>query len=119
MKPRLLVSFFVFTLFLIFGLQTSFAQENEDEDDGLDIPSSLSKENVLETLLGYARIGDQNFIGFRFKPELHLGKLGVGLDIPMQFNMSDWSLRTDEFKSGVGALRLIRFVSWGLKKRDP
>jgi len=96
----------------------AFSQD-EGEDGGFDFGNKIDQTNALGMLMGYSNIADQSFFGLRVQPELHLGKFGMGLDIPLQVNLSTGKLRTDEFKDGVGVLRMIRYVSWGVKKRDP
>lgn len=75
--------------------------------------------SMFNSSFGFTQIGDQQYVGMRLQPELAIGKLGVGLDIPLLFNLEDGSLRTEEFERGVGALRLIRYLRYGVKKRDP
>ncbi len=80
---------------------------------------TLNQESGLSALLGYSKIGDQNFVGMRIRPDISLGKFGFGLNIPIMFNIDDGKFRTDEFKDGVGWARIIDYVRWGVKKRDP
>ncbi len=109
---------FLLAMSLYLGSFASFAQE-EGGDDGFDTMNSFDQQNAISGLFGYNRIGEENFIGARFRPDIGIGKFGIGLDIPLFFNLSDGSLRTDEFKDGVGWLRIIRYLRWGIKKRDP
>lgn len=67
--------------------------------------------------IGYARIGEENFVGLRLQPELAFGKLGFGIDLPLMFNLEDGSLRTEEYRNGW--FRLFRYVRYGIKERDP
>jgi len=69
--------------------------------------------------VGYTRIGDQNFISLRLQPELAFGKFGIGLDIPLLYNTDKGTFRTEEYKGGVGALRIFRYVRYGDKHKDP
>lgn len=103
---------------LFFNLQT-FAQEDEVDNGFDDMPDLSQATSQFDAGFGYSRIGDQNYLGFRIQPELAFGKFGLGLDVPLMFNLSDGSIRTDEFKDGVGFLRMIRYARWGVKKRDP
>ncbi|MDW7693542.1 hypothetical protein R9C00_02210 [Flammeovirgaceae bacterium SG7u.111] len=91
----------------------------EGEDMGEYALSSLDSMNVFRTNFGITQVGDQKFFGLRLQPEIALGKLGFGLDIPVQFNMEDGSFRTDEFKDGTGVLRMVRYARYGVKRRDP
>ncbi|MDF1546291.1 MAG: hypothetical protein P1P88_00625 [Bacteroidales bacterium] len=111
---------FVF-VFLLAAPFLSIAQE-EETDGGFgdfDVSNPMEQQSSLGALLGFTDIGGQQFIGMRIQPEFALGKLGFGLDIPLLFSINDGSFRTEEFNDGVGWLRMIRYVRWGVKKRDP
>ena len=105
------------------------AQEEEEIGEGTDISGGfenfdfsgggLDKESALGAFFGYSKIGDESFVGMRIQPDLNFGKFGIGLNIPIMFSTSDWSLRTDEFKDGIGWLRIIDYVRYGVKKKDP
>jgi len=117
MKTKLTLTFFL-ALFLSFSLIAQNTGESGDENSDFEIPDIEHLTEGIGGNFNFSNIGDQNFIGFRFKPELSLGKLGFGLDVPLLFNLNTKQLRLDEFQDGVGALRMIRFVRWGVKKRD-
>ncbi len=78
-----------------------------------------SGNSQMTTPLGVAFIGDEKYISLRLQPELAFGKFGIGLDIPLMFDASDGSFRTDEFKDGVGPLRVVRYARYGVKHKDP
>ncbi|MEM1136369.1 MAG: hypothetical protein AAGI07_11070 [Bacteroidota bacterium] len=78
-----------------------------------------SLQNFFSGNIGFTQIGDQQYVGMRLQPELGFGKIGLGLDIPLLFNIEDGSMRTEEFERGIGALRLVRYFRYGIKKRDP
>lgn len=88
------------------------------EGGEFDMGGMMKKTNSLGAYFGYTNIGGENVVGFRLQPDLQIGKLGVGLDIPVQFSITNKKFRTEEFKDGVGLLRMIRFLSWGTKKQD-
>ncbi|MGY6649224.1 hypothetical protein [Wenyingzhuangia sp. IMCC45574] len=91
--------------------QVGFAQK--------DFESSFEEENVLSGNVGVTNIGEQTFVGLRLQPEFTFGKFGLGLDVPLLFNIEDGELRTEEFKNGVGVLRMVRYLRYGRKKTDP
>lgn len=91
--------------------QSSFAQD--------DYESAFDDENSLSANLGFTTIGDQTFVGMRVQPEFSFGKFGLGLDVPLLFNINNGEMRTEEFNNGVGILRLVRYLSYGKKKQDP
>ncbi len=81
--------------------------------------SSYDNQSSINTNFGFTKINDVSYVGFRFKPELSIGKLGFGLDVPVWFDTEDFNVRTEEFKDGIGFLRIINYVRWGKKKKDP
>lgn len=93
---------------LFYGFDNSF--------ENLSAPDSIS---IFSGAFAFARIGGDNYAGVRFQPELSLGKVGVGFDVPVYFNLETGDFYSDEFKNGTGVLRLISYVRYGRKKRDP
>jgi len=120
MKTKLL-----FTYLIFFLLSFSLAAQDEDNtsnantDSNFEIPDIQHLNEGIGGNFNFTNIGDQYLIGFRFAPELSFGKLGFGLDIPLMYNLTTKELRLDEYQDGVVALRMIRFVRWCVKKRDP
>lgn len=72
----------------------------------------------LNLNLGVVNIDGQYHVGIRFQPELAIGKFGMGLNIPLLYNLEENKIRTEEFKDGVAWLRLIDYLRWGKKKKD-
>lgn len=92
-------------------------EKNTDNDLSGDITDPVN--SVFESVFGYSKIGGNDVVGFRISPVLRFGKFGMGLSVPVQWDLTNGNFRTDEFKGGVGVLRLVRFLSWGTKKVDP
>lgn len=69
--------------------------------------------------LTFTQIEDQYFVGLTLNPEFAIGKVGVGLNIPILYGLDDQKIRTEIFKDGIGAARLITYVRYGVQKRDP
>lgn len=67
----------------------------------------------------YTTIGSESFVGMTLSPEFTLGKVGVGLNVPILYGLESQKIRTEIFKEGVGAARLIRYIRYGNQKRDP
>ena len=111
---------FLLALLIIMPLEVS-AQEDgpSDEFSDFDVTNAMDQQSSLGAMLGYTNIGGESYVGMRIQPEFALGKLGFGLDIPLLFSLEGEGMRTQEFESGVGWLRLFRYVRWGVKKRDP
>ena len=109
------------SVFLLLQQAVSFAQDevNPDEFGGFDVTNPMDQQNGLGALLGYTKIGDQEFVGMRIQPEFNFGKIGFGVDIPLMFNLQTGKFRKDEFKDGIAWLRCVRYVRYGVKKRDP
>ncbi len=93
-------------------------QEKSDDNDSYDIDMPDLTENGIGGLLGYSSIGGQSYFTFRFKPDLSFGKLGIGLDVPVVYGLNGQGLRMDEYKDGIGLLRMISYIRYGRKKRD-
>lgn len=106
---------------LVWCSGTVVGQDDESGNDGFQFQGAQDGAGFSQFTMpfGYTRIGDQNFISLRFQPELAFGKFGVGLDVPLLFNTDNGKLRTEEFKGGVGPLRMIRYVRYGVKHKDP
>ncbi|MFN8258201.1 MAG: hypothetical protein U0W24_21110 [Bacteroidales bacterium] len=114
-------SLLVFSL-LIFLLPSGLqAQEEEllDEFGSFDVTNPMEQQSGLGALLGLTDIGGQQFVGMRVQPDFNFGKIGFGLDIPLLFSLEDGKFRTEEFKDGIGWLRMMRYFRYGVKKRDP
>jgi len=111
----------IVSLFLCLVPAVTFAQDEEDLDafGDFDVSNSLDQQSGIGALLGYSDIGGQKFIGMRIAPEFNFGKIGFGLDIPLMFNLDDGKFRTEEFKDGIGWLRMVRYFRYGVKKKDP
>ncbi|PCH70423.1 MAG: hypothetical protein COC06_04710 [Bacteroidales bacterium] len=121
MKKTLKISsLLLLVLFLYSG--ASKAQDNypsfgfDNSFTNLSNPDSIS---MFTGAFAFAQIGGENYAGVRFQPDLSFGKVGIGLDVPVYFNLDNGDLYTDEFKNGTGVLRLISYLRYGRKKKDP
>ena len=110
-KLKTMKNLFRILLIIVLSNQVTYAQ------DGFE--SAFDDENSLSANLGFTSIGDQTFVGMRVQPEFSFGKFGLGLDIPLLFDIKSGEMRTEEFNNGVGVLRMIRYLSYGKKKKDP
>ncbi len=81
--------------------------------------SSVQGGGSFDGGLTVTQIDDQYFVGMVLNPEFSIGKVGVGLNIPILYGLDDKSIRTEIFKDGVGAARLITYVRYGVQKSDP
>ncbi len=67
---------------------------------------------------GNVTIDGVNYQFFKLKPELNLGKFGVGLDVNFEFN-SDWQLRMEEWNTWQAVLAKIKYIRFGKKSEAP
>ncbi len=78
-----------------------------------------SEENNFNGGLGMTWIDGQSYTTFTLTPEFSFGKLGVGLNVELLFNNSEgFKFRKRSWDQGAGALRMIRYLRWGVKN-DP
>lgn len=68
--------------------------------------------------LGISVIDDTTYATFTFMPELAIGKFGIGLYIPLRFNLSSGGLRGDDWNEPYDYLRIVRYARYGYKS-DP
>lgn len=80
---------------------------------------NLKQSNLIRGGFTFTRIDDQNFVGLTLNPEFNLGKVGVGLNVPILYGLDDQSVRTDIFEDGIGIGRLITYIRYGTQKKDP
>lgn len=67
--------------------------------------------------LGLSFIDGTAFYAFRFTPEVSFSKIGVGLDLNLEFD-SKGNLRKENFNETSDYLSIIRYIRYG-QKRDP
>ncbi|MDW3196225.1 MAG: hypothetical protein R8G66_27885 [Cytophagales bacterium] len=78
-----------------------------------------SSPSQVNAGLTFTQIDGQNYVGMILNPEFSIGKVGVGLNVPILYGLDDQKVRTDIFEDGVGAARLITYLRYGVQKRDP
>lgn len=118
-----------FKRWMVFSMLSSvaiFAQEPEGGggdagDNGFHFQGPYDGSTYSQFFMpaGVTYIDGKSYISLRLQPEIVLGKFGMGLDVPLLFNTNDGKLRTDEYKDGVGVLRVIRYLRYGIKHQDP
>ncbi|MCF8294513.1 MAG: hypothetical protein K9I34_00500 [Bacteroidales bacterium] len=109
---------FCFTL-LILGLIGHYQVRAQSAAEIANSASSFFENPTgLNLNLGMVSIDGEFHLGIRFQPELAIGKFGMGLNVPLMYNIERNEIRTEEFKDGVAWLRLIDYLRWGKKKKD-
>ncbi|MEQ8879942.1 MAG: hypothetical protein RLQ12_09935, partial [Cyclobacteriaceae bacterium] len=97
-------------------------RENRDlppvQDFRAGIPSGENKGSFTGGFT-FTEIDGQYYVGLVLSPEFSLGKVGLGLNVPVLYGIQSNSFRTEIFKDGVGVARLIRYLRLGNQKRDP
>ncbi len=68
--------------------------------------------------IGFTSIDDENYLTFIFRPEIALGKVGVGLNIALLYNTETGHIRSKDWDSSYDYFRLLRYVRYG-RKYDP
>ncbi|MBD3226281.1 MAG: hypothetical protein GF313_16250 [Caldithrix sp.] len=100
--------------FLILLLVVSVSKTQEMSDIIMD-----DNQNNFNGGLGMTWIDGTSYTTFNVAPEFALGKFGVGLNIELLFNNSEgFKFRKEGWDKGAGALRMIRYLRWGVKN-DP
>ncbi|MCX8029114.1 MAG: hypothetical protein N2712_03870 [Brevinematales bacterium] len=92
-------------------LNSSFAQEQQTSiADNPRLGFGLSFGTVIINGVTYFQISGQ--------PEFSFGKIGVGLDINLEFD-GKWNLRTTEWNSWQAILSKIKYLRWATKGDKP
>jgi hypothetical protein len=64
-------------------------------------------------------IDGKYYAGLTLQPEFSIWKVGVGLNVPILFDIQEQTFRTEIFKDGVGVARSITYIRFGVQKQDP
>ncbi len=108
-----------FTLLLLITLSFLNISNAQENDLSSEFESAFDDKNIFNANLGLTSIDGNNYFGMRIQPEFTFGKLGLGLDVPLLFNIENGKIRSEEFNHGAGILRMIRFLRYGNKNTDP
>jgi len=69
--------------------------------------------------LGFATISEdgrtRNYLSIAFRPELSFGKIGVGLNINLLYDIEGGGIRAQDWDSSYDYLRLLRYLRYGRK----
>ena len=67
----------------------------------------------------FTQIDDQYYAGLTLQPEFSIWKIGLGLNVPVLFNIQDQTFRKEIYQDGVGLARMITYIRYGAQKKDP
>jgi len=72
--------------------------------------------------LGFVQINEadqtNNYVSLGFRPEVAIGKFGIGLNINLLYNVEDGHIRSKDWDNSYDYLRLVRYLRYG-RKLDP
>ena len=71
---------------------------------------------TIEGGLGMAVIDGDPFFEINFRPDISLGKFGVGLNINLLYNTETGHIRSEDWDEGYDWARLIRYLRYGHKR---
>jgi hypothetical protein len=104
-----MVKIFKFTLGLVlFSIMTipSFAQQ----------ASPFGNSGSFIGGLGMTAIDDQTYFTINLRPEIAIGKFGLGLNVNLLYNTKNGAIRSQDWNESYDWLRLIRYARYGLKR---
>ncbi len=104
MKTHLLCGVAIFNL--CFFSTLSFSQST----------TPFENENCFMGGIGLTVIDDQSYVTINFRPDIGMGKFGVGLNINLLYNTQNGAIRHEDWNESYDWARLIRYVRYGHKR---
>jgi hypothetical protein len=88
----------------------------------LVVTGVFANNNQWQLGVGFKEIDDAYYGSLSFRPDISIGKLGLGLSLTLNFNedgirLEDWQ-EDGKFDLGKTTARIVRYASWG-SLRDP
>lgn len=77
--------------------------------------SSTSENNSLGAGLGMAWIDEQPYYVISIRPDISIGKFGLGLGINLLYDTKKGKIRTEDWNSGYDFLRILRYFRYQRK----
>jgi len=65
--------------------------------------------------MGMTVIDDQTFFTINLRPDISIGKFGVGLNVNLLYNTKNGAIRSEDWNESYDWARLIRYVRYGHK----
>lgn len=78
----------------------------------------LQDHGVVTGGVGVSVIDGKSYFTMNLRPDLAFGKWGIGLDIPLRFDVDTGNLRDEDWDQAYDVLRLLRYVRYS-RKRNP
>lgn len=94
----------IITLLIVLFISNSYAQ----------LYTLRENQGMLNGGLGVTWIDGQPYYGFHLRPEFSFSKIGVGLDLTLEFG-TNGKLRTESFNEASDYLSIIRYIRYGFK----
>jgi len=66
--------------------------------------------------IGLTTIDEQTFYTINLRPDISIGKFGVGLNVNLLYNTTTGSFRTEEYKGPAGWFKIIDYIRYGHKR---
>lgn len=77
--------------------------------------SPMGNSGSFTGALGLTVIDDQSYITINLRPDIGIGKFGVGLNINLLYNTENGAIRHEDWNEDYDWARLIRYVRYGRK----
>lgn len=84
---------------------TSFAQ----------MPDPSGNSGTFTGAMGMTVIDDQTYFTINLRPDISIGKFGVGLNVNLLYNTKNGAIRGEDWDESYDWARLIRYVRYGHK----
>lgn len=106
MKKLLPIFVLLITALPLWGQTTSEAHSN--------FYKLRNNEGLIGGGFGMSWIDDQPYYSFRFFPEIAFSKVGIGLDLKLEYG-TDGKIRSENFNDFSDYLAIIRYIRYGYK----
>ncbi len=102
------------TLFLVLFLAASSSAQYA----GMEYYPRGESGGMIMGGFGYSKINDESYFAIQLRPELAVGKLGVGFNLNLLYDTESGHIRSKDWDSGYDYFRILRYIRWG-RKWDP
>ncbi len=78
--------------------------------------TSLMNQGLFMGGVGYSVIDGQSYVTVHLRPELAIGKFGIGFDVPLRYHTETGHIRTEDWNDDYDYFRILRYVRYGHKR---